>query len=760
MQSEKCLKKIKIKKSLMKYCQLLFLIIFMSASDMYAQQKIINGTVRDITTQQKLEDVSIIYQHGTKHSHSTANGNFIIQTDVFPDTLWISRVGYETKPYLLTEGKNAIQINLSRREVQLNQVQVNTFDFRKNITKVDLNKIPVNSAQDLLRKVPGLFIAQHAGGGKAEQIFLRGFDNDHGTDIAIAADGIPVNMVSHAHGQGYADLHFIIPETVKDIDYGKGAYYADKGDLNTSGYVNFTTLDRLDKNLFKVEGGSFNSWRTLAMLNLVDDSEKNRHAYIASEFNYTDGPFDIKQNFNRVNVFAKYNQWLDQKQYINLQGSAFSSGWNASGQIPERAVESGLISRWGSIDPTEGGATSRINLSLNYKNFISESESWESLFYFTKYKFQLFSNFTFFLNDPVYGDEIEQLDNRNLYGFENKYIHNYQLDNSRLVWTSGFGLRVDDIKNLQLNHVYQRDSWLKTLSHVSAVEMNMHGFTNVDWHLGKWLINPALRVDHFIFNLHDYLQNNPAGKDASATRVSPKLNFAYISNKTVQYYLKTGMGFHSNDIRVVVAQNGKDILPASFGSDLGLIWKPLENLVIQPALWGMYLQQEFVYVGDEAVVEPSGKTKRLGADLGIRYQVTPWLYFDGDINYAYARFIDEPKGQDYIPLVPSLTSTGGMAFKLPYGLSANLRYRYMNTKPATEDNEVKAKSYFVNDLMLNYTKRKWNVMLQMQNLFDTKWNEAQFETETRLRNEHDPISELHFTPGTPFLIKAGVGYRF
>jgi len=729
-------------------------------SYVYAQQPIFQGLVRDKDSGQQLEEVNIRYQRGLKHSHTASNGTFSVQPSTFPDTLIFSRVGYLDQHYILNRQQSSIAVVMQKNEVELNQIQVDAFNVNKTLSKVDLNRIPVNSAQDLLRKVPGLFIAQHAGGGKAEQIFLRGFDNDHGTDIAVSADGIPVNMVSHAHGQGYADLHFIIPETVKDIDFGKGAYYADKGDLNTSGYVNFNTLDHLDNNLFKVEGGSFDSWRTVAMINLLNNHQQNKYAYAAGEFNYSNGPFDVKQNFSRVNLFAKYNQWIDQKHYINLQGSIFSSGWNASGQIPERAVSQGLISRWGSIDSTEGGNTSRMNLALQYRALINDDESWESNIYFSRYKFQLFSDFTFFLKDPMYGDEIEQVDNRYLYGMENKYNRQYHFDNSQLSWTSGFGLRVDDIKDLQLNHVYQRDSLLNRLSHITGVEMNLHAYTNLDWRIGKWLINPAVRVDHLIFNMHDKLQSDPAGQDASATRISPKLNFGYTINSKAQVYLKTGMGFHSNDIRVVMAQKGNEIMPFSYGGDLGMIWKPTDNLFIQPALWGLYLQQEFVYVGDEAVVEPSGKTRRLGADLSLRYQATPWLYVDGDINYAYARAVGEPKGEDYIPLVPSLTSTGGVAVQLPWGISANLRYRYMNTKPATEDNTVQAKGYFVNDLLLNYAAGKWNFLIQAQKLFNTKWNEAQFETETRLRNEQEPVSELHFTPGTPFMIKAGLSYKF
>ncbi|WP_413997995.1 TonB-dependent receptor [Flavobacterium sp. W1B] len=644
--------------------------------------------------------------------------------------------------------------------IHLGKIIINNADFRKQVMQVDLKMAPVNSAQDILRKVPGLFIAQHAGGGKAEQIFLRGFDNDHGTDISVTADGIPVNIVSHAHGQGYADLHFLIPETIKDIDFGKGAYYAEKGDFNTSGYVNFTTFDRLENNLFKIEGGSFNTMRAVTMLNLLSRDAKDKNFYVAGEFNYSDGPFDIKQNFNRINVLAKYNQWIDSKQYISILGSTFSSGWNASGQIPERAVAQGIIDRWGSIDPTEGGSTSRTNLAVNYRYLINENEEVSSNLFYSRYKFNLFSDFTFFLNDPVNGDEIEQTDNRSIYGFDNKYIHRYALENSKITWTSGMGLRFDDIKDLQLSHVFQRDLLLNRLSDVAATEINMHAYTTMDWKIGQWTINPAVRIDHFVFNLHDRLNSIPAGQDASATRVSPKLNISYAQNSNLQWYLKSGMGFHSNDVRVVVQQQGKEILPYSIGSDLGVIIRPTKNMIIQPALWYIFLQQEFVYVGDEAVVEPSGKTRRLGADLSLRYQPFSWLYIDSDINYAHARAIEQPRGEDYIPLVPALTSTGGVAIKTPSGFSANLRYRYMDSKPATEDNSVTARGYFVNDLVLAYGKKSWEVNLLVQNLFNTKWNEAQFETETRLKNESNPVSDLCFTPGTPFAVKAGLSYKF
>jgi hypothetical protein len=644
---------------------------------------------------------------------------------------------------------------------QLSQVVVSAPRIEREMMKVDLKMTPVNTAQDLLRKVPGLFIAQHAGGGKAEQIFLRGFDCDHGTDINISADGIPVNMVSHAHGQGYADLHFLIPETIEGIDFGKGAYYADKGDLNTSGYVNFSTYEQLPDNMFKLEGGTFNTMRAMGMLRLLPDTDGARsHAWIASEYNYTNGPFDIKQNFNRFNIMGKFSTQLNPRDYLSIQASTFNSGWNASGQIPERAVSEGVISRWGSIDPTEGGSTSRTNLALTYRHMIDERTDWQSFFYYSHYKFNLYSDFTFFLKDPVFGDEIEQKDDRGMYGFDHTFTKRFLLPGSYLTWKSSAGLRLDDIGDLELNHVYRRDSLLNRLSYGTATETNLHAYTEIEWRKRKWAITPAVRIDHFIFNYHDKLNSLPAGQNQEATRVSPKLNIVYTASHLAQLYLKSGMGFHSNDVRVVMMQKGKNILPFSAGVDLGVVLKPARNLIIQPALWYLYLQQEFVYVGDEAVVEPSGKTKRLGADLSVRYQPFNWLYLDADVNYAHGRFIDEPKGANYIPLAPELTSTGGISVKIPGGFSANMRYRYMRARPANEDNSVIAKGYFVNDLSLAYSRRHWEFTVQAQNVFNTNWNEAQFETETRLRNEQAPVTELCFTPGTPFYLKAGLAVKF
>lgn len=246
----------------------------------------------------------------------------------------------------------------------------------------------------------------------------------------------------------------------------------------------------------------------------------------------------------------------------------------------------------------------------------------------------------------------------------------------------------------------------------------------------------------------------------SKVKFSPKLNFIYSQNNNLQFFLKSGIGFHSNDTRVVVQNNGKQVLPTAIGADIGTIWKPFPKLIVNSALWYLFLEQEFVYVGDAGIIEPSGKSKRMGAELGLRYQLNDWLFFDADANYTYARSIDEPKGQDYIPLAPDFTTTGGLSFQKIQGFSGGLRYRYLKSRPANEDNSIVAKGYFVSDFNVNYQYKSINFGISIENLFDTAWNETQFATESRLQNESESVEEIHFTPGTPFFMKGKITYTF
>lgn len=721
---------------------LLFFGIFILSFSIKAQS--VSGVVTD-ETGKPLTEVLIRNFISKMHAHSDIDGKFTLENTKIDDSLQISKQGYITQNIKVLSNE-PITISLEEKPFLLEEVKItNNLKYLNTISKIDLEVQPISNSQDLMRKVPGLFIGQHAGGGKAEQIFLRGFDCDHGTDINVSVDGMPVNMVSHAHGQGYADLHFVIPETVDNIDFDKGAYFADKGDFTTAGYIAFNTKDALKNSSVQFELGQFNTYRTVALFDLLHT--ENQSAYFAGEYMMTDGYFDASQNFNRINLFGKYSAKLNNGDKISLSLSHFTSQWDASGQIPDRAVNSGMISHFGAIDSNEGGNTGRTNLNLQYNSKIDDVSQIKNTAFISKYDFELYSNFTFFLKDPVNGDQIKQKENRTLVGFQSEYDRKLS---DKWSFKLGAGLRNDNSKDTELSHTFNRKTVLEHLSLGNINETNLFTYTSFDYTSGKWLMNTGVRLDYFKFGYEDQLAQAYSNQTQSKAIVSPKLNFLYTQDNTLQYFLKLGKGFHSNDTRVVIAQQGQKILPESYGGDLGLNWKPFPRMIINSAIWYLYLAQEFVYVGDEAVVEPSGKTAREGFDFGIRYQFTNWLFWNADYTYTHARSIDEPKGQDYLPLAPVHTLMSGLSVKDLKGFSGSLRTRFLGDRPANEDNSVVAKGYCITDFSVNYQIKKISIGVNIDNIFNTKWKETQFLTETKLPIDIEPVNEICFTAGTPF----------
>ena len=732
-------------------------------------QPLLRGKVIDKTNREPLELANVQVANTNNSVLTDARGNFNISTNEEalthgPVQLLVSFIGYEKKEVLVSPGTDIVLVELEKAALSLKEViitpQSGTYAFN-SISKIDLNLRPAKSSQELLRLVPGLFIGQHAGGGKAEQIFLRGFDIDHGTDIQISVDGLPVNMVSHAHGQGYADMHFIIPELVKNVDYGLGPYYAAHGNLDVAGYVDLKTINSLQNSAIKTEVGQFNSWRGLAIIDLLNKKakEKNRNWYVAGEYLYSDGPFDSPQKFHRYNVFSKYSSNIGLKSFLSIQASTFSSQWNASGQVPERAVLSGLINRFGSIDDKEGGQTARTNLNAQLSSKLNNQLTWYNQVYYSRYNFNLFSNFTFFLEDPVNGDQINQQEKRNLFGYTSKLDRSTMLGNWNSKTSLGVGVRKDQTKDSELSHTKDRRTILNQIQSGDISESNFSAFAEQTFSDRKWSFSIGTRFDYFGFQYTDHLQNEKRSKN-NKNIISPKINIHYSISPRAQVFFKGGKGFHSNDTRLAIAGNSKDILPAAYGTDLGVLFKPAKNLIVNAAVWYLYLQQEFVYVGDAGVIEPSGKTKRMGIDLSGRYQLTPWLFADANLNWTKPRAIGEPKGSNYIPLAPTFSGIGGLNVKATNGVNGSIRYRFIKNRPANENNSVVAKGYTVADASINYTQKKYEIGLLAENIFNTKWNEAQFYTESRLKNEAHPVSELHFTPGNPFNIRLKLALFF
>jgi hypothetical protein len=486
--------------------KLSILIVLASCFVYVAKAQTARGVVSN-QLNQPLEAAYVYNINSESHAHTSENGVFVINDTKVGDSLRVGLLGYETKIVTIKNTKS-LSIILEEKVFQLDEMVIREeLNPVSTITRLDLNVTPVNSSQEVLRKVPGLFIGQHAGGGKAEQIFLRGFDVDHGTDVTIGVDGMPVNMVSHAHGQGYSDLHFVIPETVNKIDFGKGAYYASEGDFNTAGYVNFKTKDFIGESSVSLSLGQFNTLRTVGLFDLLENS-KSQNAYIAMEFIGTDGPFDSPQNFNRLNLFGKYVMYSPENDKVTLSASHFTSRWDASGQIPQREVDNGNITRFGAIDDTEGGETERTNINVAYDKYISDQTKLKANAFYSHYAFELYSNFTFFLEDPVNGDQIKQKEDRQIFGVNAALNHSTYFGDTDLNLTAGFGLRHDIIDDVELSRTLNRTTTLETIQLGDINQTNMNAFVNADFEFGKFRVAPALRLDYFKFMYNDALQTN------------------------------------------------------------------------------------------------------------------------------------------------------------------------------------------------------------------------------------------------------------
>lgn len=734
----------------------ILLLLFVWHTGLIAQS--IRGEILDDSSQPIIY-AQIVNTSNNIHTHSDINGKFKLDQIETGDSLHITHLSYEPVIYVIDRLADRINISLESAPIDLDEIVISPDQRALNvITDIDTKIKPVNSSQEVLRHVPGLFIGQHAGGGKAEQIFLRGFDIDHGTDITINFDGLPVNMVSHAHGQGYADLHFIIPETIDNIEFGKGPYYSDQGNFNTAGFVNFQSKNRLSSSSIKLESGAFNTRRFVGMLNTINNEDTQ--SYIATEISKSDGPFESPQNFSRINAFGKFTTKLTENDKLSFSASHFTSRWDASGQIPTRAVNNGLITRFGAIDDTEGGNTSRSNFNFKYDKILNEHSYIKNGFYYSRYDFELFSNFTFFLEDPINGDQIKQKENREIYGFNSEFFRTFEVSGYDADLKMGLSIRNDQVKDNELSNTLNKTTVLRERKKGNVDETNIGVYAGIELNKGKLLINPVIRLDQFKNIYYDALALTNSTSSIDATIVSPKLNLQYNYSRNLQAYAKIGKGFHSNDTRVVVEQNGKDILPAAYGYDLGIIWKPFKRFVTNVAYWSLFLEDEFVYVGDAGIVEPSGESLRNGIDLSIRYQPLGWLFFSSDINYTKARSVESEVDENFIPLAPLFTMVNGLRIVHESGITGGIDIRRIGDRAANEDNSIVAEGYTVADMNVHYDFKNWGLGFQVQNLFNVEWNETQFATNSRLQSEPNPTEEIHYTPGSPLFVKGIFEFRF
>jgi outer membrane receptor for Fe3+-dicitrate len=478
---------------------------------------------------------------------------------------------------------------------------------------------------------------------------------------------------------------------------------------------------------------------------------------VIGDYTRSAGYFESPQQFIRHNVMSKTTYQIAQNKQVALLLSNFGSSWNASGQVPERAIAAGLITRFGSIDNSEGGFTGRKNASLTYSQ-LTENQQFEIQAFYSKYDFRLFSNFTFFLNNRENGDEIEQLDNRQVIGVNTKYAFG---KNNHFV-TIGANVRADAIENQLSNAVLRVRT--NDLAKAKIYQQSVGVYVKDDIRLSsKWSAEIGLRANAFAFSVSDKIPSDSSRANYSGQNFQigllPKVNLKYRLSNRYQLFFNLGKGFHSNDARSVVQDKNNHQLPAAWGTELGVSLRPLPNFWITTAFWALALDNELVFVGDEGTTENNGASRRFGIDVSARWKLNAQFYVDADVNLSNSILVENTFGkrlaEDYrIPLAPKSTFTGGVAYRTAFGLEGSLRCRHLSARAANESNTVIAKGYTLLDLNVNYTFQQHKWMLGIENVLNRVWNEAQFDTESFLpKLDQAPVSELHFTPGTPLAIK-------
>ena len=660
----------------------------------------------------------------------------------------------------------------------------------ESIRDRDLRLRPYATPEDILRVVPGLVIAQHQGGGKADQLFLRGFDADHGTDVALSLDGIPVNLPSHGHGQGYADLNFLIPEVVDRVDVLKGPYFVEYGDFATAGAVNLRTRRSFAESSVQATYGSFQSWRVLGVGSTGATASPT---WLAAEVSGTQGPFLAGEDLRRYALFLKSTLQLSSSTTLGILASAYGSQWRASGQIPERLL---TVSRFnpvaldpfGSIDPTEGGQTQRQMVALTVESHPSDQDEIALTAYAVRDRLTLFSDFTFQLHDQDNFDEIEQTDARFYTGLNAIYRRRLELGDIRMVTTVGAQARLDST-TVGLWHVRERVR-LPTCAPVvegaplnpcaldEVVQSDLAAFLQQDVRFTPWLrVVLGVRGDLFEWNVtHDGPNPSTAANHGTGVVqrgiVNPKLQTVITPLTGWELYLDAGGGFHSNDARAVVASNSSGALPRAWGGEVGTRLSLLDRrLDLAAALWVIHLQSELVFSADEGTTQASDPTDRHGLDLEARFRILPWMWADLDLTLAHAAYTEDHGNARAVALAPTFTGQAGLSVIHPAGIRGRIGARWVGSRPATEDpNGLQAAGYFILDLTLAYRWRFVEVGLAIENLLNTAWREAQFANSSYVVGRDDPskdprnggngVFDLHFTPGNPINVRATLALYF
>jgi hypothetical protein len=625
------------------------------------------------------------------------------------------------------------------------------------ITAKQLAVRPVNRATEVLETVPGMIISQHSGEGKANQYYLRGFNLDHGFDFAQTIAGFPVNMPTHAHAQGYADANFLIPELVSGVQFRKGPYYAENGDFSSAGSANINYFNVLDRPIVTLSGGSFDYRR---FLGAASPRVGRGHLLAAFEYEQDNGPWVSPNAKDKYNGLLRYSQG-DPRNGLSLTFLGFSNHWHSTDQIPKRAVDSRQIDRFGFIEETDGGETFRYAGAFDWQRS-GGNDSTRLTAYTQRYGVQLFHNFTYFLNDPVNGDQFEQYERRWTNGVELTHRRLARVGGTPTESAVGVDVRHDAVGGplgLYLTRATERLSTVRA-DDVNQVSVGMFGDTEVEWSR-RIRTTFGLRGDVYHWDVASDHALNTGRKTAGI--VSPKISAAFGPWRSTEFYANYGLGFHSNSALGVVLRvdpfTGEPAPSApafarSQGAEFGTRTVALRGLQTTATLWYLDFDSELIYIGDSGSTEEGPASRRYGLEITNYIYPHRWVTADVDVSFSRARFLDVPSGQAYVPGALNRVISAGISVNPPAGVSAgpfgSLRLRHFGPRPLLEDNSVQSEPTSIVNGEAGYQfSNRIRLVVEGFNLLDARVSDIDYYFESRLRDEPEPVEDIHFHAAIP-----------
>ncbi len=627
-----------------------------------------------------------------------------------------------------------------------------------------LRSRPALRPGEILEFVPGVIVTQHTGDGKANQYFLRGFNLDHGTDFATSVNGMPTNLPTHAHGQGYSDLNFLIPELVQRVEYRKGPYYAKGGDFSLAGAADIAYRTGFDRPFLDVGIGQRGFRRHVA--GGSTDVGSGRTLLGAFEVMGHDGPWVVPQGLKRHNGVVTLSGVGDSSSW-QLSFMGYQAKWTATDQVPERLLNAPGFNRYGSLDPTAGGDTSRHSVSGQWSHNDAQGGVWRAQAYVVRYAMDLYSNFTYALERPAAGDQFAQKDARTVWGGQFSYAMSHGL--FERIARSEFGLqwRTDKARVGLYDAVARRITEVVREDDVQQTLVGVYAQNVLEW--TPWLRTIAgVRVDHKRAQV-DALSLTVNGGRAQDSKASPKLSLILGPWRKSEFFVNAGTGFHSNDARGATIRldprSGESaqrvpLLVAGRGAELGFRTEAIPGLQSSLALWGLKLDSELVYVGDAGATEASRASARRGVEFNNRYTPVQWLLIDADFAWSRGRF----DNGDRIPNAVDRVASMAVTLRDLAHWTTSLQWRYLGSGPLVEDNSVRSRPSSTPNTRITRGLPGWgrqtDITLDIFNLTNRRVNDIQYFYESRLPGEPAPVADRHVHPAEPRTFRLSLRWGF